>query len=78
MRVHGAGVYLIVETTWNWELLAAHLKQIMKSSQPPEKPSPGYILASKVPVLTWIAQRAEETANASACISHESDVWKDF
>lgn len=72
------GVYLIVESVKNWNLLAVYLKQIMKSSQPPEKPAPGYILASKVPVLTWVAKRVKETANASACISDAKDVWKDF
>lgn len=72
------GVYLIVESVRNWNLLAIYLKQVMKSSQPPEKPKPGYILSAKVAVLTWVGQRAKETAAASACTTNESDVWKDF
>ena len=72
------GIYLIVESVKNWEMLSIYLRQVMKSSQPPEKPKPGYILSAKVAVLTWIGQRAKETADASACTSGESDVWKDF
>ncbi|KKK72340.1 hypothetical protein LCGC14_2904870, partial [marine sediment metagenome] len=72
------GVYLIVESVKNWDLLTIYLKQIMKSSQPPPEPKIGYILSAKVAVLTWIGQRAKETTDASACTSGESDVWKDF
>jgi hypothetical protein len=56
------GVYLIVDSVKNWNLLAAHLKKVMKSSSPPETPNLGYLLAAHVAVLSWVAKRAKETA----------------
>ncbi len=72
------GVYLIVESVKNWNLLAVYLKQTMKSSQPPEWPAPGYILACKVPVLAWVAKRAKELASASGCKSSANAGWEKF
>ena len=73
------GVYLIVDATKNWKVLVVHLKQIMKSSQPPETPVPGYIRASIVPVLAWVTKRANETAmQALASTDGKDDGWANF
>jgi hypothetical protein len=67
------GVYLIVDSVKNWNLLAAHLKGIMKSSSPPAVPVPGYILASHVSVLAWVAKRAKQTAMQALAPGKETD-----
>ncbi len=74
------GVYLIVDSVQNWNLLRAHLQQIMKSAQPPELPNPGYIIASIVPVLSWVAKRAKESAMQALAPGAKSDGggWEKF